>query len=266
MTPDQRRIAIRVAFFWAAFWAVLFAFRTAPIPAIGESVSLLVGTLVGSGALVLVVLFVRREQASLADVGMAWRAGSLRRFLLGAVLGAMILGAMLLALTLATSLTIERVPTPNLPNALGYSLHVLLVLAAMEEIAFRSYPLVRLREAFGVRTAIYVTSFFFAAYHGLDPMNLLGPGVWGLLYGLAALESGGLALPLGMHFGLNWMQSLFGMKTQFASSIWTVSTGADDGLVTVAQAGVILQLIVLVVGVVLIERHVRRGSEPKALT
>ncbi len=131
----------------------------------------------------------------------------------------------------------------------------------MEELVFRSYPLVRLFESFGMRTSIYCTSLFFALYHGLDPGNLLGPGVWGILYGFAAIASRGIALPLGLHFGLNWMQSLFGMKTQFASSIWTIVPGTEEGMESAEFIGLILQLILLVTGVLLVERQIRRHPE-----
>jgi hypothetical protein len=131
----------------------------------------------------------------------------------------------------------------------------------MEEVAFRSFALVRLQQAWGARAAIYVTAIAFAAYHGpTNPMNLLGPGVWGLIYGLAAVSSRGIALPLGIHFGANYVQGLFGMKTEYASGLWQVVPGSGEGLVPLDTIGIALQSVLLVAGVVLIERHVRGGQ------
>jgi membrane protease YdiL (CAAX protease family) len=153
------------------------------------------------------------------------------------------------------------VPNPDYLNALGFSILVLVVLALMEEIAFRSYPLVRLRDAFGVRTSIYCTSLFFALYHGVDATNLLGPGVWGILFGLAAIASRGIALPLGIHFGANWMQSLFGLKAQFATSLWTIVPGSEEGMVSTDVIGLVLQVVLLGIGVFLIELYVRKHPD-----
>ena len=67
----------------------------------------------------------------------------------------------------------------------------------------------------------------------------------------------GLALPLGF----NWMQILFGMKTQFATSIWTTTPGTKSGVVTAEDVGLALQLIFLVVGIVLIEFYLKKQSK-----
>jgi hypothetical protein len=85
-----------------------------------------------------------------------------------------------------------------------------------------------------------------------------------LFFGIAAIGSKGIALPLGFHFGLNWMQSLFGMKTQYASSMWTIVPGLNDGALSVEFVGVVLQGILLVLGVVVIEVFLRRQSRALA--
>lgn len=222
---------------------------------------LAVGSALTLVSLVVIALLLRRERLSFADIGLAVDTGTFGRFLGGMVLGIAITVAMLAIITGLTSLRIESVASPDYGNAIGFSFVVLFVLAYMEEIAFRSFPLVRLQQAWGIRTAIYATSVGFALYHGPDPMNLLGPGVWGLLYGLAAVASRGIALPLGVHLGANWTQGLFEMKTQYASGIWQLVPGSTAGPVPVAQAGIALQVVLLVVGVVLIEIYVRRHSK-----
>ncbi|MDP5031644.1 MAG: CPBP family intramembrane metalloprotease, partial [Paraglaciecola sp.] len=185
-----------------------------------------------------------------------------RRLILGILVGMAIVGLMLFTLTLFSPITIKRVANPDYLNSIGWAALILFVLALMEEIAFRSYPLVRLSESLGIRPSIYLTSIVFAFYHGLEPANLLGPGVWGLFFGLAAIKTKGIALALGLHFGLNFMQSLWGMKPQYASSIWTVLPDGTSRMFTSETVGLTLQCILLIVGVILIELHIRpKGNE-----
>jgi len=70
-----------------------------------------------------------------------------------------------------------------------------------------------------------------------------------------------IALPLGIHFGLNWMQSLFGMKTQFATSIWTIVPGPEEGIVSPQFIGLGLQVLLLAIGVLLVELYIRKHPE-----
>lgn len=255
---QKRKTLLRVSLFWAAFWILLFTLRSIPIPIPIKYGNLLFGLIATLFTILLVRAFLKPDSKTFFDVGLAWEAQSLQRFLVGSVAGVVIVGFMLALIILFSGLEVEMRPDPNYWDAIGFSMLVLLALASMEEVAFRSYPLVRLADSFGLRTSIYVTSFFFALYHGLDPVLLLGPGVWGIYYGLAALVSRGIALPLGLHFGLNWMQSLFGMKTQFATSIWTIVPGSGEGVASSDVVGLILQVALLIVGVTLVELYIRR--------
>lgn len=259
----QRKTVLKVALFWGVFWLLLFGLRAAPIPTPPAIENLLFASLVTTALIVLSFAFLKSESKKLSDIWFVWGSGSLRRFVVGSVVGMAVVGLMLLVIVALSGLAVASLPNPDYWNAVGFSALVLFVLALMEEIAFRAYPLVRLFEAIGIRTAIYCTSLFFALYHGLDPANLLGPGVWGIYFGLAAIASRGLALPLGLHFGLNWMQSLFGMKTRFATPVWTIVPGAEEGLVSPASIGFVLQLVLLVVGVVLVELYIRKCPQPE---
>ena len=162
------------------------------------------------------------------------------------------------ALLAFTSVEIQFASDFNVFAVLGTSFLILFALALMEEIVFRSYPLFRLDRAWGVRPAIYITSVAFAFYHGFVFESLLGPGVWGLLYGWMALSTRSIALPTGFHLGLNWMQALLGMKPQYSGSIWELRLGNDPGLVDAETLGLVMQLVLLVVGVVLIERFIAK--------
>ncbi|WP_438862649.1 lysostaphin resistance A-like protein [Neptunicella sp.] len=251
----------KVALFWGAFWLVLFIFRALSVPFLKEWMSLLVASVIAGLSFILAALLVKKERKSLADIGLGWNAKSVAKFMIGTLCGMLVMAIMLFIILGFSAISIELAPAPDYWNAIGYSALVLFALAAMEEIAFRTYPLFRLSEVFGVRTAIYITSLFFALYHGLSPMNLLGPGVWGLFFAISAIAFKGIAVPLGLHFGLNWLQSFVGMKLQYASSIWSIAPGEDNGLLSTETLGLGLQLFLLVLGVVVIEIYLRKTSK-----
>lgn len=80
-------------------------------------------------------------------------------------------------------------------------------------MAFHGYPLRGLRPSFGLWGAQFIVAFVFAMEHvaGGLPIGqaLLGPGVGSLLFGMAAIASRGLALPIGLHAAWNlgdWMR------------------------------------------------------------
>ena len=106
-------------------------------------------------------------------------------------------------------------------------------------------------------TSIHTISVFFTFYHGFQAEIIERTGVWRLFFGISAITSRGLALPLGF----NWMQILVGMKTQFVTSIWTTTPGTKSGVVTAEDVGLALQLIFLVVGIVLIEFYLSKQSK-----
>lgn len=257
---EARKSILKVVLFFVAFWLILLGLRMFPLAAIPGWSSLIWGGLIAVCSVFLVFLFLKSERKKFRDIGFNWEAGSFRRLLVGILCGMAVVGVMLLVVVIFSSVHIERISSPDYWNSIGYSALVLFVLAFMEEVVFRSYPLIRLSESVGIRASIYITSIFFAFYHGLNPSNLLGPGVWGLFFGLAAIKTNGIALATGFHFGLNWMQSFFGMKLQYASSIWTVTPVEGSGLFPIESVGLGLQIILFAIGVVLIELHVRQDS------
>ncbi|MEV0563762.1 type II CAAX endopeptidase family protein [Dactylosporangium sp. NPDC050588] len=90
----------------------------------------------------------------------------------------------------------------------------------VEELAFRGYALQRLAEGVGPRAAVALLAAAFGGYHllslGTNPSvktggaDLLwtaaGPAIGAVVFGVAALRTGSIALPLGLHLGWNWTQ------------------------------------------------------------
>lgn len=251
-------ILVRSVGFWACFWLILFGLQHLPLSQSTGAKAYIGGCLVIVATLLLIFGFLRIDGGSHRDVGLRFTSKSLLQFILGVGLGVVLVGGMISALILLTPLEIEASADSDILAVLGASFLVILVLALMEELAFRSYPLFRLRKTWGIRPAIYISSIAFAFYHGLAFDNLLGPGVWGLFFGWMAILTNGIALPTGFHLGLNWLQALVGMKPQYGPSIWELSTGSGSGFVDVETLGILMQLILLVAGILMIENLVRK--------
>jgi hypothetical protein len=91
------------------------------------------------------------------------------------------------------------------------------MLALGEELVFRGYGFRQLVVASGARPAMVLSALAFGLYHlamagfrpwGMGAVLLFAlPALGGLLFGAAVIRTGGLALPLGLHFGGNWVQA-----------------------------------------------------------
>lgn len=81
------------------------------------------------------------------------------------------------------------------------------LLASREELAFRGYPLQVLAARFGAAAAQVAIAAAFALEHLAGGMGwwqaLLGPGLGSLVFGMAALRTRGLAMPIGIHAAWN---------------------------------------------------------------
>jgi membrane protease YdiL (CAAX protease family) len=87
---------------------------------------------------------------------------------------------------------------------------VFLVLACMEEIGFRGYALRTLVRSLGMWQAQAIVAVAFGLCHvayGWSWINILmGVIPSALLFGFAATSSRGLAMPIGVHAGVNFAQ------------------------------------------------------------
>ncbi len=137
-------------------------------------------------------------------------------------------------------------------------------LAFMEEIAFRSYPFIKLNKAFRLRFTQIIAALAFALYHiigGWDPkIAFLGPGIWAFVFGLSAIWSRGIAMPTGIHVALNVIQPLIGISGGYAS-IWTLKhkTGVSENEISktaVVEIGV--QLFILILAILMTEFYIRK--------
>jgi membrane protease YdiL (CAAX protease family) len=122
-------------------------------------------------------------------------------------------------------------------------LPLVLCLVLGEELLFRGAALRSLRELAGDRGAMALTAVAFGAYHLLGTQNwgmglafqFLMPTLGGLHFAWAAVRSSGLALPIGLHMGGNWVQAsvaVFGPQAgpgaDATAGLWRIPISASD--------------------------------------
>jgi membrane protease YdiL (CAAX protease family) len=177
--------------------------------------NLVLGMVAASGAFALAVVFVRWEGIRLEDVGSAPSRRSVPRFVIG-----FFMGLLLVALSTLISAAFGHVRWVRAPETGFLGVPVVLVtyiaLSSREELEFRGYPLLRLEKFFGVWGAQTIVAMGFAAEHmaGGWPLSraILGAGVGSLLFGMAAIATRGLALPIGLHAAWNFGDWTLGGK------------------------------------------------------
>jgi len=95
-------------------------------------------------------------------------------------------------------------------------------LSCREELAFHGYPLRRLKISFGFWGSQLIVILIFAVEHMAGGWSwtqaLFGAGVGCLLFGMAAIATGGLAVPIGLHAAWNFGDWLRGNKQ--SNGLW----------------------------------------------
>lgn len=120
------------------------------------------------------------------------------------------------------------------------ALGVTFVLVLVEELLFRGVALRQLRAMYGDWVAILLSALLFGAYHLVQSdtwamgavFAFLMPCLGGLLFGYAAVKSDGLALPLGLHLGGNWVQSALAgfapVGSEGTHAVWRIAVSVAD--------------------------------------
>ncbi|MEM8682160.1 MAG: CPBP family intramembrane glutamic endopeptidase [Pseudomonadota bacterium] len=258
--PERLAQVLKAVAFWVFFLLVLTGLRHLQLPGFGTAAAPIAGALLLAAMLILIAGLKTWGGELPESIGLRLHAKIPSQFFVGLCAGIGVVAVMMVVMVTFTSLEIHRSDHDSILAMLGISFLILFVLALMEEVAFRSYPLFKLLQAWGVRPAVYITSIAFAFYHGLAAENLLGPGVWGLFYAWMALKTDSIAMPTGFHVGLNWVQAWLGMKPKYGESIWELSLGSVGGIADAETVGLLMQLVLLLIGIVLVERLISLRS------
>lgn len=259
MTPTDTNkrlgILLRVGVF--ALIAILgyVIFPTIMFWLLGDRVPLIVATLgtFATAAVANAIVLRIYERAQLADIGLGWTVASRRNLLLGVAGG---VGAGVIVLggpVLVRAASFARVPNEHLqwPSLLFVSL-ILLFGSVGEEMLFRGYMFQVLVKAIGPFATILPMAVLFGLAHSPNLnftwIALMNTILWGVALGYAFIRSGDLWLPIGLHFGWNWVLPLFGVNlsgftmgvtgysmTWKVGDVWSGgSYGPEGGLLTSA--------------------------------
>jgi uncharacterized protein len=191
----------------------------------------IVGVIGSLWALGLTLVFVRWDEVCLDDVGAKPDRLSLARLVVGFLIGTGMV-ALWMSISMATGYVHwERAPENGAVIA-AITLIAYLALASREELAFHGYPLRRLEQSFGVWGAQLIVALVFALEHMVGGWSwtraLFGAGVGSLLFGMAAIATRGLAVPIGLHAAWNFGQSMMGLNGEPALWRAVVDNGQEQ--------------------------------------
>lgn len=155
----------------------------------------------------------RLRRQPLSAVGLQLDAGWFRQLACGVGVGAammLVVGALIMA---AGGARFALDPAGGLA-ALAGGAWIFLWVALLEELLFRGFLFQRLVDGTGAPVALWLMAILFAVAHWGNPgmegttqvLATIDTAFGAVLLGLAYLRSGSLALPIGIHFGWNWLQ------------------------------------------------------------
>jgi membrane protease YdiL (CAAX protease family) len=155
----------------------------------------------------------RLRRQPLSGVGLRLDAKWLGQALAGIGLGSALMLAVTALIYGAGGVNFSLEPAHGFA-ALAYGAWLFAWVALLEEILFRGFVFQRLVDGIGAPAALLLMGVLFAIAHWGNPGMEGTTEFWasvdtalgGILLGLAYLRTGSLALPIGIHFGWNWIE------------------------------------------------------------
>lgn len=194
-----------------------------------------------SGLFILSRRLLRIEGTTMVSLGLEPGSPRLRQFGHGLVIGTAAFLGIAAIQSLMVGASWDFLGLDGLRAAVvGLVFVVPMVLA--EELLFRGVALRYLRAICGDRLGVLLSALLFGGYHLVQSSHwamgaifiFLMSTLGGLLFGWATVHSGGLALPLGLHIGGNWVQmSLAGFVPAGSAgtqveALWRIPVSASD--------------------------------------
>jgi uncharacterized protein len=225
----QRDIG-RVVLFWSGALLILivFGFVRGMLPpgagplawGIGSSLALVV----------LIRAFLRADRRPLADAGLGWHRRSPIRLAAGFAFGVVAYAGAVALASLAVGPIRVRIAESPSAGMIVLAVAGTIALVIMEELALRSYSLWTAVRAVGSVPAQLLVAVAFALLHvGYGwPLQtvLLGVLPSALLFGVGAVITGGLAMPIGIHLGMNIGRWAAGERG--AAGLLVLESGGSD--------------------------------------
>lgn len=203
------RVLVRVVLFWSCYMGVLVFAWTVKGKVPPKWGQLVWGLASSAILLPLIFVFLRWEGRTFREIGLNVEVMSGPRLVAGTVVG-LATFAVILWLTSMIAGPIQLTRGIASRGTTVLSGFTFLALACMEELGFRGYALRTLVRTLGMWRAQAIVAFAFGLCHvayGWSWVNIsLGVMPWALVFGIAATSSRGLAMPLGVHAGVNFAQ------------------------------------------------------------
>ena len=215
MNADRLGSLLRFGFYaFLVFIGIpLFAWILSPL---GYVISA-TGATFGAGIVANAVSVRIFERGGLSSVGLALIPGAGRHAAWGFAAG-ILAGAAVTLLPLLLGLATLG-PGPQSPASPGSFLFVstLLLFGAIgEELLFRGYGFQVLLKAVGTVMTLLISAVIFGLMHlenlNVNPWGIVNTIAFGLILGYAFIRTGDLWLPIGFHFGWNWILPLAGVQ------------------------------------------------------
>lgn len=210
LNKSNRSVIATVSLFWVGYVAITLAVGFATASTMSSEVwQLTAWGFISSGALILLSRFLMRtRKGPSTKLGLALHPSSLSRFSLGVLLGAASFGIhVLIVATFAGPIRYEWVPGVGAMAAATYFARFLST-SCMEELGFRGFALQALTAKMGPWPAVGLTALVFGLSHrlyGWDWQTIaLGVVPGGLLWGMSAIATRGIAVPIGLHAAWNF--------------------------------------------------------------
>jgi hypothetical protein len=263
---NARTISILKAIFLPIAFTILLAvasFFKQLLPAQYERMSYgLIGSVV---AILVTLLFLKWDGKSWSALNLGWDSQTLPKSLLGLIMGIVLAAIMVGNMVICTNVTIALNDSPAILPFL-MTATALIPLAWMEEMAFRGYAFQQLHRSIGLRNTQIIIAIVFALYHVAGGQGLassfLGPGCFAFLFGMAMVKSGGLALPTGLHIGLNLFNASIGQHRGLNSLfVIGLENGTELSGRMVSYWGYGLNLAMLAVTWLFMERHIKQEKK-----
>jgi uncharacterized protein len=252
--------------FWLVFTAILYFSSSFFLHFFSGNTERFAFGVIGSIVACLVIwVFLKFEKSGFREIGLVWEGATIIRFFKGILIGFAIFFISILLLKNFTELQFQHNPNGiDSATMLGYL--IFFPLALMEELAFRSYTFVKLNKSYGLWITQVIVAVAFALLHLVYGWSVYsaftGPFVWAFVFGIAAVWSGGIAMPLGIHMAINILQPMAGMKGE-THSLWVLDykAGTPEYLIARTDSVLLLIQILILAAAVLITVYYQRKKE-----
>lgn len=216
---------VQAIFFYALSAAIyiIISNRVEHLPAEGVEHYKLMGCILFTYGMA--VVFARWSNLPLTAIGISPASNTLTKFVLAFVLGLLLPVIQFAVLYIVGAYPVELNARFNEAAVLSPLMACLLV-AGREELAFRSFALFSLNKSYGSLVAIAIVTVLFMFERMLSGVTSLaaciGTALSGVLLGMLAIRTKGIAFPMGLHAAWNFGQWALGLEDEpglFAATI-----------------------------------------------